>query len=100
MDYEAIDLTPVVNADDDIEAQGVEVWRGKSVLRGLPFVFAERDGEPRLLRVAPGKSATVQTVGTCCDRSGSRACRARNEHVRPVLAGAAYVPRSPLPAAP
>ena len=44
MDYEPIDLTPFVNADDDIETPGVVVWRGKSVLRGLPFVFAERDG--------------------------------------------------------
>jgi hypothetical protein len=59
VDYEAIDLTPFVNADDDIEAQGLEVWRGKSVLRGLPFVVAERDGEPRLLRMEPGKSVTV-----------------------------------------
>ena len=59
MDYEAIDLTPLVNADDDIETPGVEVWRGKSVLRGLPFVFAERDGETRLLRVEPGDSVTV-----------------------------------------
>jgi hypothetical protein len=59
VDYEAIDLTPVVNADDDIETPGVEVWRGRSVLRGLPFVFAVRDGETRLLRVEPGDSVTV-----------------------------------------
>ncbi len=58
-DYEAIDLTPFVNADDDIETPGIETWRGRSVLRGLPFVFAERDGETRLLRVAPGDSVTV-----------------------------------------
>ncbi len=58
-DYEAIDLTPIVNADDDIETPGIETWRGRSVLRGLPFVFAERDGETRLLRVAPGESVTV-----------------------------------------
>jgi len=59
VDYEAIDLTPFVNAHDDIEVPGVEMWRGKSVLRGLPFVFAERDGETRLLRVEPGDSTTV-----------------------------------------
>ena len=59
MDYEAIDLAPFVNADDDIETPGVEVWRGESVLRGLPFVFAERDGDTRLLRVEPGESVTV-----------------------------------------
>ena len=47
MDYEAIDLTPFVNAGDDIEAPGVEAWRGRSVLRGLPFVFSERNGEYR-----------------------------------------------------
>jgi hypothetical protein len=34
VDYEAIDLTPFVNADDDIEVPGVEMWRGQSVLRG------------------------------------------------------------------
>ncbi len=55
----AFDLTPFVNADDDIETPGVEVWRGKSVRRGLPFVFAERDGESRLLRVEPGTSVKV-----------------------------------------
>ena len=59
MDYEAIDLTPFVNADDDIETPGIEPWRGRSVLRGLPFAFAERDGQTRLLRVAPGESVTV-----------------------------------------
>ena len=59
MDYEAIDLTPFVNADDDIETPGIEAWRGRSVLRGLPFVFAERDGQTRLLRVAPGDSVTL-----------------------------------------
>ena len=59
MDYEAIDLTPFANAHDDVTVPGVEMWRGKSVLRGLPFVFAERDGETRLLRVEPGDSTTV-----------------------------------------
>ncbi len=59
LEYEAIDLTPFVNADDDIEMPGIEAWRGRSVLRGLPFVFAERDGQTRLLRVAPGHSVTV-----------------------------------------
>jgi hypothetical protein len=59
VDYEAIDLTPLVNADDDLEVPGVEAWRGESVLRGLPFVFAERDGQTRLLRVEPGDAATV-----------------------------------------
>ena len=59
MDYEAIDLTPFVNADDDIEVPGVEVWRGRSVLRGLPFLFAERDGGARVLRVEPGISVKV-----------------------------------------
>jgi hypothetical protein len=59
VDYEAIDLTPFVNAHDDVTVPGVEMWRGKSVLRGLPFVFAERDGETRLLRVEPGDSLTV-----------------------------------------
>ena len=54
MDYEAIDLAPLVNADDEIEAPGVMVWPRKSVLRGLPFIFAERFGQPRLLRVEPG----------------------------------------------
>lgn len=59
MDYDAIDLAPFVNADDDIEAPGVEVWRGKSVLRGLPFIFTDQDGPPRLLRAEPGMSMTV-----------------------------------------
>lgn len=59
MDYEAIDLTPFVNAHDDVTVPGVEMWRGKSVLRGLPFAFAERDGETRLLHVEPGDSLTV-----------------------------------------
>jgi hypothetical protein len=59
VDYEAIDLTPFVNAGDDIEAPGVEAWRGRSVLRGLPFVFSERNGEIRLLRVDPGNPVTV-----------------------------------------
>ncbi|HEY1919238.1 MAG TPA: CehA/McbA family metallohydrolase [Streptosporangiaceae bacterium] len=69
MDYEAIDLTPVVNADDDLETPGVPVWRGACTLRGLPFAFAERDGERRLLRVAPGDSVTVPV--------GSRSARVR-----------------------
>jgi hypothetical protein len=59
VDYEAIDLTPFVNAHDDVTVPGVEMWRGKSVLRGLPFAFAERDGETRLLHVEPGDSLTV-----------------------------------------
>lgn len=59
MDYEAIDLAAVVNARDDVEVPGVEAWRGDAVLRGVPFVFAERDGETRVLRVEPGEAATV-----------------------------------------
>jgi hypothetical protein len=59
VDYEAIDLTPFVNADDDIETPGLEAWRGESVLRGLPFVFAERDDRARVLRVAPGEAVAV-----------------------------------------
>jgi len=59
VDYEALDLTPLVNADDDIEVPGVEAWRGKSALHGLPFVFAERDGGARVLRLEAGDSATV-----------------------------------------
>jgi hypothetical protein len=59
VDYQAIDLAPFVNADDDIEVPGVAGWRGTSVLRGLPFIFAERDGGARVLRMAGGDSVTV-----------------------------------------
>ena len=79
MDYEAVDLAPLVNADDDIEAPGVEAWRGKSLLRGLPFVFAERDGQSRLLRVEPGKSLAVPVVsGESPVRTVTFAHRARD----------------------
>ena len=59
VDYEALDLAPFVNARDDLELPGVEVWRGEAALHGLPFVFAERDGQSLLLRIEPGELTTV-----------------------------------------
>ena len=59
VDYEALDLAPFVNARDDLEMPGVEVWRGEVALHGLPFVFAERDGESLLLRIESGELTAV-----------------------------------------
>jgi hypothetical protein len=52
VDYAALDLTSVANAYDDIERPGADALRGMLTLRGLPFLFAERDSQARLDRVA------------------------------------------------
>ena len=78
-DYAAIDLAPFSNARDDLELPDVAVWRGKTALHGLPFLFAERDGESMLLRVEPGKALAVPVeAGTAPVRTITFAHRTRD----------------------
>ncbi|MFF1832483.1 CehA/McbA family metallohydrolase [Paenarthrobacter sp. NPDC058040] len=58
-DYRAFDLADYVNVDDDVDAPGVAIRRGLTLLHGLPFNFAEANGNARAVKVEAGASAVL-----------------------------------------
>lgn len=62
MDYEPLDLGAYVNSYDELKFKDPEPWRGRVILHGLPFVFAEERGRSRIVRVTPDQPISIPVV--------------------------------------